>query len=161
MDISMEGCGGIEALRRIIQFDPQARILIYTVHASDAMLYRALDMGALGYVTKASDIDTLISGIREVARQRGFISPDMIPAMVRKHTTHNQYSLLEQLGKREFQILSDRPGPQGWGMRAAAQSEREDRAQPPDPDQGQAERHRHGGTDPSGDPGRPGRALNH
>lgn len=104
MDISMEGCGGIEALRRIIQFDPQARILIYTVHASDAMLYRALDMGALGYVTKASDIDTLISGIREVARQRGFISPDMIPAMVRKHTTHNQ-SLLEQLGEREFQIL--------------------------------------------------------
>ncbi len=104
MDLSMEGYGGIEALRRIVQFDPQARILIYTVHASEVMLYRALDMGALGFVTKASDVDTLISGIREVARQRGFISPDMIPAMVRKHTVHNQ-SLLEQLGEREFQIL--------------------------------------------------------
>jgi two-component system, NarL family, invasion response regulator UvrY len=104
MDLSMEGYGGIEALRRIIQFDPQARILIFTVHDSDVMLYRALDMGALGYVTKASDVDILISGIREVARHRGFISPDMIPAMVRRHTVHNR-SLLDQLGEREFQIL--------------------------------------------------------
>lgn len=104
MDLSMEGYGGIEALRRIMQFDPQARILIFSVHDSDVMLYRALDLGALGYVTKASDVDTLISGIREVARQRGFISPDMIPAMVRKHTVHDK-SLLDQLGEREFQIL--------------------------------------------------------
>jgi two-component system, NarL family, invasion response regulator UvrY len=104
MDLSMEGYGGIEALRRIVQFDPQARIMIYTVHASDVMLNRALGMGALGYVTKASDVDTLISGIREVAQHRGFVSPDMIPAMVRKHTAQNQ-SLLEHLGAREFQIL--------------------------------------------------------
>jgi two-component system invasion response regulator UvrY len=104
MDLSMQGYGGIESLRRIVQFDPQARILVYTVHASDVMLNRALSMGALGYVTKANNADTLISGIREVARHRGFVSPDMIPAMVRKHTAQNQ-SLLEQLGEREFQIL--------------------------------------------------------
>jgi two-component system invasion response regulator UvrY len=104
MDLSMEGYGGIESLRRIVQFDPQARILVYTVHASDVMLNRALSMGALGYVTKASHVDTLISGIREVALHRGFVSPDMIPAMVRKHTAQNQ-SLVEQLGEREFQIL--------------------------------------------------------
>lgn len=42
MDLSMEGYGGIEGLHRILQFDSHARILVYTVHDSEAMLHRAL-----------------------------------------------------------------------------------------------------------------------
>lgn len=104
MDLSMAGYGGLESLRRIRQFDPQARVLVYTVHDSEVILNRALSLGALGFVTKACDIDILVKGIREVARQRGYISPDMIPALVRKHTLLDS-PLLEQLSSREFQIL--------------------------------------------------------
>lgn len=104
MDLSMEGCGGVEALRRIMQFAPRARVLIYSVHASEAMLHRALALGALGYVTKGSEIDTLIHGIREVACHRGYVSPDLIPAMVSKHAGKAP-SLLEALTDREFQVL--------------------------------------------------------
>lgn len=106
MDLSMGGYGGLESLRRILQFDPRARVLIYTVHASGAMLQRALSLGALGYVTKASPVEVLLHGIREVAGHQGFVSPDLIPAMVRKHAGHGEdASLLEQLSDREFQIL--------------------------------------------------------
>lgn len=106
MDLSMGGYGGLESLRHILQFDPRARILIYTVHASGAMLQRALSLGALGYVTKASPVEVLLHGIREVARQQGFVSPDLIPAMVRKHAGRGEdASLLEQLSDREFQIM--------------------------------------------------------
>ncbi len=104
MDLSMEGCGGLEALRRIMQFAPQAQVLIYSVHASEAMLHRALALGALGYVSKGSETDILIHGIREVASHRGYVSPDLVPAMVRKHTGPTQ-PLLENLSDREFQIL--------------------------------------------------------
>ncbi len=104
MDLSMTGYGGLESLRHILQFDPQARVLIYTVHDSETMLSRALSLGALGYVTKASDIAVLVKGIRELALQRGYVSPDMIPAMVSKHALLDR-PLLEQLSDREFQIL--------------------------------------------------------
>ncbi len=104
MDISMAGFGGLESLRRIINHDPAARILIYTVHDSDPMLSRALALGALGYVTKGSEIETLFTGIREVARNRGFVSPDMVSAVVRDRTRAGR-SALEQLGDREFQIF--------------------------------------------------------
>jgi two-component system, NarL family, invasion response regulator UvrY len=104
LDLSMAGCGGHEALKRIKHFDPQARILIYTVHSSEVMLARALGLGALGYVTKGSDIDVLIQGIREVAQHRGFVSPDMVHAMVRRHASPER-SLTEQLSDREFQVL--------------------------------------------------------
>lgn len=104
MDLAMGGYGGLEALRRIRQLDPDARVLVYTVHASDAMLGRALALGALGFVTKASDSEILIRGIRDVAQRRGFVSPDMVPVLARVHGAQDR-PLLEQLGEREFQIL--------------------------------------------------------
>ena len=104
MDLSMEGMGGMEALRRILQHDAAAGVLIYSVHATEVMLNRALSLGALGYVTKASDTGVLIAGIREVASRRGFVSPDLIPVMVRHHASHER-SLLEQLSDKEFQVL--------------------------------------------------------
>ena len=104
MDLSMEGMGGMEALRRILRHDSDARILVYSVHATEVMLNRALSLGALGYVTKANDTGVLVAGIREVARQRGFVSPDLIHVMVQRHVSHG-HSLVEQLSDKEFQIL--------------------------------------------------------
>lgn len=103
MDLSMTGFGGIEAIRRIIQYDAQARILVYSVHTSEVMLHRALSLGALGYVTKGSDTAILVQGIREVAARRGFVSPDLIPLMVRQHTEGQAFT--DQLGDREFMIF--------------------------------------------------------
>jgi CheY-like chemotaxis protein len=40
MDLSMEGFGGIEAIRRIRDLDPQAAILVYSVHNSQVLLER-------------------------------------------------------------------------------------------------------------------------
>lgn len=101
-DLSMGGFGGIEGLRRILQYDPSARVLVYTVHTSEVMLDRVLSLGALGYVTKGSDIDTLVRGIRAVGRGEGFVSPDMVSAMVRRSGAVN---LPEQLGDRGFQVF--------------------------------------------------------
>lgn len=104
MDLSMEGYGGIEAIRRIRAFDPDARILVYTVHATDVMLNRALVLGAMGYVSKGNDVDVLLHGVREVAAGRGFVSPDLVPAMVRRQGLA-QRSVLDALGDREFHIF--------------------------------------------------------
>lgn len=104
LDLSMEGMGGMEALRRILQHDAAAGMLVYSVHATEVMLNRTLSLGALGYVTKANDAGVLIAGIREVANRRGFVSPDLIHVMVRHHASHER-SLLEQLSDKEFQVL--------------------------------------------------------
>lgn len=104
MDLAMSGYGGMEALRRILQFDPLARIVVYSVYTTEVMLNRALALGALGYVTKCCGVDVLLTGIREVARHRGYVSPDMIPAMVRQRVVQERVPI-EELNDREFQIL--------------------------------------------------------
>jgi two-component system, NarL family, invasion response regulator UvrY len=104
MDLSMTGFGGLESIRRILRFNSSARILVYSVHATNVMLKRALAVGALGYVTKGSNTDVLINGIREVAHRRGFVSPDMISLLVEDHAA-NERPLINRLGNREFEIF--------------------------------------------------------
>ena len=104
MDLSMAGFGGMESLLRIRKYDADARILVYSVHSSVLMLNRALAIGALGYVTKASEIEVLVRGLREVSQGRGYVSPDMVAAMVETHAAQMR-PLLESLGDREFQIF--------------------------------------------------------
>src|SRR4029079_10848837 len=52
MDISMPGRGGIDAMEHIRQFDPAARILVFTMHGGVPYALQAFRAGARGYVTK-------------------------------------------------------------------------------------------------------------
>ena len=104
MDLSMEGFGGIEAIRRIREIDPQAAILVYSVHNSQVLLERALEAGALGFVTKGSDVDALLLGLKKVARGESFVSSDMVPALLDRHRPSG-ISQFNQLTQREFQVF--------------------------------------------------------
>jgi two-component system invasion response regulator UvrY len=105
MDLSMEGFGGIEAIRRIRDLDPQAAILVYSVHNSQVLLERALEAGALGFVTKGSNVDTLLQGLKKVARGESFVSPDMLPALLDRHRPSATTPQFNRLTQREFQVF--------------------------------------------------------
>ncbi len=52
MDISMPGESGIVAVRKIINFDPSAKILMVTSHGEEEMVIDALESGAKGFILK-------------------------------------------------------------------------------------------------------------
>ncbi len=52
MDISMPGLNGLEATERIVKAFPQVRVVILSRHHNEEYYWRALQVGASGYLLK-------------------------------------------------------------------------------------------------------------
>jgi DNA-binding NarL/FixJ family response regulator len=104
MDISMPGRGGIDAIAHIRQLDPQARVLVFTMHGGALYALQAFRAGAKGYVTKSNPPDLLVSAVRSVAEGRMAICPEISEALALDRL-QEESKALEGLSPREFEIL--------------------------------------------------------
>jgi two-component system, NarL family, invasion response regulator UvrY len=104
MDISLPDVSGIEAMRRVLQREPRAKVLIFSIHDEPIFPTRAFQAGARGYITKASAPEVLIDAVRTVARGDPFLSADVAQTLaVRKLVTTD--AQLGSLSDREFEVL--------------------------------------------------------
>ena len=62
-DLSMPNLDGIDAATLIRRHDPNARIVLVTVHDEHILVERGLAAGALGYVLKDSAGDELVPAV--------------------------------------------------------------------------------------------------
>ena len=104
MDLTMPGMGGLEASRRIIVYDNKAKILVFSVHENDVMLNRALDMGALGYISKRSASQVMIEAVRQVAAGEVYVGQEMMSHLVKRKTSPD-HEMLSSLSSREFEVF--------------------------------------------------------
>jgi len=104
MDISLPDVSGIEAMRRLLQREPAARILVFSIHDEAIFPDRAYRAGARGYVTKASAPDVLVDAVRAVARGDVFLSPDVAQTIALRAMSDGD-DALRALSDREFEIV--------------------------------------------------------
>ncbi len=104
LDLSLPGKGGLATLIQIRQFDPKARVLIFSMHQNPAMATKAIEAGARGYVTKSSEPSVLIKAVTEVMQGKIALSDDMSHALALERLG-GEKGLLADLTAREFEIL--------------------------------------------------------
>lgn len=104
LDLSLPGKGGLAALVQIRQLNTDARVLVFSMHQNPAMAKKAVEAGARGYITKSSDPDTLVQGIRKVMKGRLAISDDVSNALALE-SLQGGSSAVNSLTTREFEIL--------------------------------------------------------
>ena len=78
LDIGLPTLSGIEAARRIRKLSPESKIIFLTQEASADIVREALDLGAKGYVVKASAGSELLTAVDAVRQGREFVSKGLL-----------------------------------------------------------------------------------
>jgi len=75
VDIGMPNLNGLDATRRLLQQDPNSKVIVLTVTDADQVIREALDAGARGFVLKSDAARDLVSAIEALQSKRMFFTP--------------------------------------------------------------------------------------
>jgi len=105
LDMSMPGRSGLDLIRQVKQEQPQARVLVLSMHQEDQYAVRALKAGASGYLNKDSAPEMLVGAIRKVAAGGAFISPAIAEQLAQGVIRSDERLPHTLLSDREFQVF--------------------------------------------------------
>jgi two-component system, NarL family, response regulator len=75
MDLRMPEMEGVEAVRRIREIDPHARVVVLTTYDADEDIARALQAGAKAYILKDIAAEALVACVRTVLDGKTYLAP--------------------------------------------------------------------------------------
>jgi len=96
----------LEVLSQLHNHYPQLPILILTMHEEGQYVVRAIEAGAMGYLTKQSAPEQLVKAIRKVHSGSRYVTDEAAEALVLRIARGAQgQSALDSLSMRELQVL--------------------------------------------------------
>ena len=106
IDISMPVLDGLEVITQLKSESPEVPILVLTMHEEHQYVVRAIETGAMGYITKQSAPEQLVKAIQRVHSGSLFLSDEAAEALaLRVAKGSKSQSPLETLSTRELQVL--------------------------------------------------------
>jgi len=111
MDIRMPVMDGVEAIRRLMAADTEARVIILTTFDDDSYVFDGLRAGALGYLLKDVSGSELAEAVRTVAAGGALIDPSVTRKVVAEFSRLTRpaasagAALPEPLSDRELEVL--------------------------------------------------------
>lgn len=92
MDIGLPNIDGIEATRRIKDFNPQIKVLIFTSRDDSDDVFSAFKSGADGYIMKGASTENIHTAIRSVNEGVAWIDPQIARLVLSSLQAPNQNS---------------------------------------------------------------------
>ena len=104
MDVSMPVLGGIEATKAIKDAHPEVQVVMLTMHVDADVIRRAVDAGAVGYLTKDCSLDEIATAVRLAADGQTALSTELAAALL---TATKRLTATEEaaISPREIEVL--------------------------------------------------------
>ncbi len=106
IDISMPGMDGLEVVARLNSYCSDVPVLILTMHDEEQYVIRAIEAGAMGYVTKQSAPEQLVAAVKKIYSGGRYLTEKASEALALRVIRGNKnQTLTESLSMRELQVL--------------------------------------------------------
>jgi DNA-binding NarL/FixJ family response regulator len=108
VDLSLKEGDGIELIKRIKAVDPEARMLVFSMHDERVYGERALRAGAKGYVSKQQPVRAVLQAIRRVLSGSMHFSGELTQRLLERAAANepmNPSSPVESLSDRELEVF--------------------------------------------------------
>lgn len=104
MDIALPKSGGLSLVRRILEKDKTARILILSRQEDKVFIHHAIELGVLGYVTKCAPLNEIVNAVQCVTNGEPYIGRKILPVVVYRNTSSTS-ALKNKLSNRELDVF--------------------------------------------------------
>ncbi len=105
LEMDIPEINGIATLRKLKKEHPEIKVLIYSGQSEDVYALSTIRAGAYGYLSKASDIDYLISAVRKVSEGNMFITNELAQRLAFDEGTQRPRRFFRKLSSREVEVL--------------------------------------------------------
>ena len=105
LEMDIPEINGIATLRKIKKEHPEIKVLMYSGQSEDVYALSTIRAGAFGYLSKASDIDYIISAVRKVSEGNMFITNELAQRLAFDEGTQKPRRFFRKLSTREVEVL--------------------------------------------------------
>lgn len=98
MDFKLPDRDGDQIVAEIRAEFPDAKVVLLSIFENPETIWRATEAGALGYVSKAAEIEEVVTAIRHVASGKAYYSPGLADKLAHRRKQEN-------LSSRELDVL--------------------------------------------------------
>lgn len=105
LEMDIPDINGIAALRKIKKEYPNVKVLMYSGQSEDVYALSAIRAGAFGYLSKASDVDYILSAVTKVSEGSMFITNELAQRLAFDEGTKKPRRFFRKLSTREIEVL--------------------------------------------------------
>lgn len=106
LDISLPDGSGLDLIRRIKAIKSDIAILVSSMHDETLFAERALQAGAMGYISKQEAAEHIIEAVRRIVQGKIYVSERMTERMLQKNLANkNKPTSIEALSDRELEVF--------------------------------------------------------
>lgn len=104
LDLDMPGLSGLATLKRIIQRDQNARVMILSMHNDCVYVSRAIQAGAKGFITKTDSPEIILDCIQRILKGERYINNELA-LNLSLYNLEQGSNPIENLSPKEFDVF--------------------------------------------------------
>lgn len=104
LDLELPDATGLDMMAELYRVNPMAKIIIFSMYQSGAIVSKALGCGARGYLTKSDDPESILDAVEGVLSGTIYLSPCAAQTLALAHVTQTD-DPMRSLTERERQVV--------------------------------------------------------